>query len=173
MNKYRVSKYNPIFRNEKGIYTKDEWTSYSDIGKRYGQMYLKKEDYLLMENKYCEAIYDILINNNIHKLKIDKLERYLSFEEIECSLRSKGLEIFDEDQKMLTSLENGKNISIDSLDKYLRLILRESFWCEFISNNPFLKLVFGYDYYFYIYCDNIDIKIIEKNKNIGIFIEKI
>ncbi len=33
MKRYRISKYNPTFRTEEGIYEKEEWTSYYDIGK--------------------------------------------------------------------------------------------------------------------------------------------
>ncbi len=31
---WRVTKYNPTFRDENGTYIKDEWTSFSDIGKK-------------------------------------------------------------------------------------------------------------------------------------------
>ena len=30
MNYYRITKYNPEFRNEQGFYTKNDWTSISD-----------------------------------------------------------------------------------------------------------------------------------------------
>lgn len=159
MNKFRISKYNPIFRDEKGIFLKDDWTSYSDIGRKYGKSYLKKEDYLVMENKYCEVIYNILSSKNVKEMRIEKLEKYFSVDEIYHLFREKGLEILDEDRKIFTSLENGKYIPLELLKKYLRLLLRESFWCEFISDDSLLKLVFGYDYYVYVYCDFIDIQL--------------
>jgi hypothetical protein len=34
MNEYRITKYNPIFRNNIGYYQRDEWTEYSDIERR-------------------------------------------------------------------------------------------------------------------------------------------
>ena len=30
---YRVTKYNPAYRNEKGWYMKDDWTDYSEVVK--------------------------------------------------------------------------------------------------------------------------------------------
>ena len=32
MNHWRVTKYNPQYRNRKGVYTKEEWTEVADIG---------------------------------------------------------------------------------------------------------------------------------------------
>ena len=36
MKKYRITKYNPIYRDDEGKYLIDEWTSYTDIGKKIG-----------------------------------------------------------------------------------------------------------------------------------------
>lgn len=49
MYKYRISKYNPQYRNEEGCYTKNEWTSYSDIGTIYEGRKFTKEEYLYVE----------------------------------------------------------------------------------------------------------------------------
>lgn len=35
MHKYRITKYDPQYRDEQGIYIREDWTSYSDIGKTY------------------------------------------------------------------------------------------------------------------------------------------
>ena len=36
MFEYRITKYNPIFRVN-GIYTRDDWTSICDVGKKYNE----------------------------------------------------------------------------------------------------------------------------------------
>lgn len=54
MIRYRITKYPPQNRNEQGWYTKEEWTSYVDIGKVYDSGLFTLEDYLKVESNYCE-----------------------------------------------------------------------------------------------------------------------
>ena len=35
MSGYRISKYDPWLRDERGYFTGEDWTSFSDIGKEY------------------------------------------------------------------------------------------------------------------------------------------
>lgn len=56
MNYYRITKYNPEFRNEQGFYTKNDWTSISDIGQVFDEGVLTAEDYKQMEDSYIKAL---------------------------------------------------------------------------------------------------------------------
>ena len=48
VTEYRITKYNPAHRIN-GVYTADEWTSFSDIGKVFGDTILSQDDYLKTE----------------------------------------------------------------------------------------------------------------------------
>lgn len=61
MYKYRITKYNPAYRDKKGTYTKEEWTSVSDIGKKYASSFTARE-YIKTENLYIDAIENIINN---------------------------------------------------------------------------------------------------------------
>ncbi len=58
MMNFRISKYNPVFRDEYGCYTKEEWTSISDVDKEICGVKLSLGGYLNIENKkiICSAI---------------------------------------------------------------------------------------------------------------------
>ena len=50
MMHYRISKYNPKFRDEDGFYTRKEWTSISDIGESFDGSEVTIHEYLEIEN---------------------------------------------------------------------------------------------------------------------------
>jgi hypothetical protein len=57
MYKYRITKYNPIYRDPEGKYTIEDWTAISDIGKVFNNQRLTIESYKETEDKYIKAIY--------------------------------------------------------------------------------------------------------------------
>lgn len=152
---YRITKYNPKYRT-KGKYIKNEWTSISDIGKKFQDHKFTYEEYLAYENNYVDIIIDIMKLNQITNLKISDLEKY-SYEDID-SLTSKDL--FD-------SLKEGVCISMDNLAPVIRLILRENMWAKLISDSG-IFIHFGYDYY--MYC-NSKIEISSKNISSQLYVE--
>ena len=68
-----ITKYNPIYRNEFGLYQKNEWTSISDVGKQYDGKEFTLEDYLRIEEKYVNAFFIILNFFNAKGVKINHL----------------------------------------------------------------------------------------------------
>ncbi|QSX06726.1 hypothetical protein JYG23_04550 [Sedimentibacter sp. zth1] len=53
---WRITKYNPQYRDSYGAYLKDEWTSLSDVGKQYDGKVFTKDEYLEYERLYIESI---------------------------------------------------------------------------------------------------------------------
>lgn len=172
MYKYRISKYNPENRDEQGIYITDEWTSYSDIGKKIGGKVLSKQEYLEVESKCCNVILHILKENNINEVVIEELEVNYSIEEIKEMLEKKELELSAESEKIMILLNENKNVKVDELNEYIKLILRECFWCKFNFKNFIGEIEFGYDFYIYILGICISDEIINKYEQKGIFIER-
>ena len=56
MYQYRITKYNPKYRQLDGKYLNNEWTSYSDIGKKYNGKLFTMQNYIEVENSYVTAI---------------------------------------------------------------------------------------------------------------------
>ena len=75
MNYYRISKYNSEYRKN-NIYTIDEWTAYSDIGKIYNGKEFDYPEYMKIESNYIEMLVHIFKLLKIDKLKILCLEKY-------------------------------------------------------------------------------------------------
>lgn len=150
----RVSKYNPIFRDENGFYKKNEWISYYDIGKCFDGEVLTKEQYLAVENGYLSVI------KNLYEIYPSLI------------LHIEGLEQID---KTAGGWQDADDISKDKVEELVREILREKVWCKLINKN--VEVHFGYDYYMYIvfkhgYSIRLIIEYLKKIRQNGLFIEK-
>lgn len=142
MLSYRITKYNPTFRNSLGWYEKNDWTSISDIGKQFDGKELTFEDYIKIEDAYVQAIMLFMDFLKLNSLTVTYLEKYWK-RPIPDIYRSK------------TMLELFKKISVgQELDKsevadIARLMLRETVWCKPESKDK-MFIHFGWDYYMYI-----------------------
>lgn len=158
---YRITKYNPEFRDENGFYKKDEWTSISDIGKKFNKIILTKEEYKKTENNYIDAIYEILREKDIKKLKLYDLE-----------INKKNLSELSSDEKdIIKEINNDKYLDFKKSEKIIRLVLREMLWCKFCSELKDIKIEFGYDYYMYVECSKIKESTINIINKKGLFVE--
>jgi len=129
MHQYRITKYNPKYRDIHGRYLVKEWTSFSDIGKKINGIILTENEYCNTESNYINVVCKILKTLNIEQLKIVYIENYYN-KEINCSVN--------------------EYINVSILKKIIKMILREELWCKFESKDFYLH--FGYDYYMYIGC---------------------
>lgn len=173
MYKYRISKYNPQYRDEYGVYKKSEWTSYCDIGKIYDGKKFKVDDYIKSEQKYCDTILNILKSIGANEVIVKDLELNYMNDEIEDMLELRGLILSLEDKTIINSIRNNDKIKVNELRPYLKLILREGFWCKLIDAYTLVQVEFGYDFYVYIHCKSISDAIINDYAKQGMYIEKI
>lgn len=121
---YRITKYNPANRID-GRYVVDDWTSFSDIGKRFDKTELTYEKYLEIETAYIECCIDLLSKARI---------RILSIEQAEC---------YSEDVLLPASVSD-----ISEIRHLIAACLREQCWFKLTGKDFFIH--FGYDYYMYI-----------------------
>ena len=75
MSGYRISKYDPWLRDERGYFTGEDWTSFSDIGKEYHGTVLTDLQYAAVEAKYINAVTTVLRQNQVHTMIVGKLEK--------------------------------------------------------------------------------------------------
>jgi len=80
---YRVTKYDPLNRNEKGYYIKDEWTSCSEVGKLFDNKKFEITEYMKIEDAYIFAINEFMDFSKDDYLRVIGLEK--SGIESECA----------------------------------------------------------------------------------------
>lgn len=144
---WRITKYNPVYRNNNGNYLKDEWTDYSDIGKSFEGIRLTETEYAKIENAYINAVLLLMNCSNIDALKIIDLER------------------IDD----IKGIKNNALIYKEHISEIIRSILRNKFWCKLESDEFYIH--FGYDYYMYIGSNQPCESAIESIKKSGLFVE--
>lgn len=146
---YRISKYNPVFRDTNGFFQKDEWTSIYDVGKIYENARFTIDDYIVVEKKYIHAIDKLIEITKTESLKIRKLE----------------------DNNNKCPYKNNSRLFLKSdITSVIQSCLREEYWC--ILSGPQFTLHFGYDYYFYVLNCSYSYSEIEKcMSELGLFVE--
>ena len=127
MLEFRVTKYDPIHRNAAGAYLRDDWTSVSDIGRRFSRGVLTEALYRRVEDAYAEASTAFLREAGVSELAVLGLENPLD---------------------AALSFEEGDFMDLDAVDETIRRILREEFWCRFEAAEGFVH--FGDDFYMYV-----------------------
>jgi hypothetical protein len=168
MLSWRISKYNPKFRNKKSEYQKDEWTSCYDIGKLYNEKEFYVKYYMSVENAYINVLLSFLDITNTTVLIVKNLEKYND----NININESSLIYTEEMLKLFERIEENSVLEINDILNLCRLILREQLWGK-LENESSLYVHFGYDYYMYFGCSKnckgLD-EIIVKN---GLFIEKL
>jgi len=149
MHQFRITKYNPLFRNELGHYKNDDWTSFSDIGRTFSSVVLTLEEYEKIENVYIDAAIKLMCFAGIGSLKIVSLENNLG--------NSK-------------QFNEGQYLSLKELP--FKEVLRENFWCRFENLEHSAFVHFGYDYYMYVGVPVFNSQTIEDIESSGLFVEK-
>ena len=130
MLQYRVTKYDPRFRNASGAFTRDDWTSVSDIGLKFNGVPLTPAAYIRVENAYVSSAISFLTEAGVNSLAIDSLENHR------------------EHQATTSTLTDGHDCNLLACADIARLNLRAEIWCRLIADFAFLH--FGYDYYMYV-----------------------
>ena len=160
-----IIKYDPQNRDEKGIYTKDEWTSHSDIGKIYNGSLFSQEDYEKTESQYIQAFFEILSyfhSSNVYVKHIFKISKFIDFK------RSKDTFLYD----TYMSVQIGDVLSDPIvISKLIQLRLRE-YIGELELTIPSAirsEIIFGFDYYMYLYTDKEVSSLLDKIEKIGLF----
>ncbi len=148
MHQYRVTKYDPAYRDELGCFTGDDWTSFCDIGSVHCGSVLSLAEYKSVEDAYVESALDFMGEAGIQSLSARGVENYgnLPFAPAE-----------------------GAELEGAAIASVVRSILRDEFWCRLDGDASFVH--FGYDYYMYVGvvspCDGA----IAGARNRGLFVE--
>ena len=142
MNEYRVTKYNPAFRNDYGHhtgpsrnpavrideapFTKFEWTTFKEIGETFSGVVFTREEYDRVEDAYIETAMTFLRESGESSVRVTGLDK-----------RGKQ---FD--------LDNGDVLPLERIDEIMRPTLREEISCRLEGRESFVH--FDWDFYMYI-----------------------
>lgn len=173
MRKYRISKYNPIYRDRNGIFQNDEWTSVSDIGKKYNDKEVSKEEYLEIEKIYIEALKRIMKEKAMNKLIVKELEKEFTLGEVCKQLENVQIVLSKEEMYQFRVIEENYIIEGSEIDVILKLLLRESLWCKLIDIKSNFSVEIGYEYYIYVICSKLPSFVISEVQKKGLFIEEV
>ncbi|MEK4523363.1 hypothetical protein MKX96_17170 [Psychrobacillus sp. FSL W7-1493] len=161
---WRVTKYNPEFRDENGYYTlREEWTCPSEMGKTINGNEFTLNEYLQVEAAYIDSVIKFIEETSIDSLRILQLECTISEEDKTSPLYEKEFEtmVLKED-----ALVNKNDIRL-----ICKMVLRNFIWCQLYSKNNFF-VHFGWDYYMYIGSKVNCLSAIEFASNNGLFVEQ-
>lgn len=139
---WRVTKYNPDFRDENGYYTiAEEWACPSEIGIFINGKEFTVNEYLQVEAAYINSIIKFMEESNIDSLRILQLEKMISEEDRTSPLYEPKFE------KLV--LKEDLMVNKNELRLICKMVLRNFIWCKLYSKDQFF-IHFGYDYYMYI-----------------------
>jgi hypothetical protein len=156
----RVTKYDPVLRQEDGRYASDDWTSYHDIGLAFNDKTFELSAYLEIERRYIKAILMFCGALDCNRLIVGELEK------------STGDGLTADDQILYENLTDGYEVESENIDKLVQLILREYLWCELRCNTDGENSIhFGYDYYMYFSGGGLDRKFWDEIEKLGLFVE--
>lgn len=171
MEYYRITKFNPEKRDNNGHYLDcSEWTAISDIGKpEYKNISYK--DYESIETKYVNAIYLILNEKKINSLFVDSLGFCCSKEDFQEFMKNGRLQNLEVDfGTEIAVLRNGLELDLNLLNKYVRLILRETI--DMLLVNEKIEVAFYWDFDMYVECEKLEPSTIRQIEESGLFVEK-
>jgi hypothetical protein len=123
---YRVTKYDPAWRDDRGAYTRKEWTSFGDIGQPFGGQVLAPGEYQRVEDAYVSAAVAFLHEAGVTTLTVEGLEAHGN----------------------LPPVAAGSSLDLSDVAEVIRRVLREEFWCRLEGPEAFVHL--GWDCYMYV-----------------------
>jgi hypothetical protein len=134
MDWWRISKYDPTFRDQNGVYQQDEWTDVTDIGRAFDGMTLDLQTYLATEAAYVASVREFMVDANVTTLRVAGLEPP-SFMEV---LRDHAFPDAADLERLAGDLESGRQVSGAEIDRVCRLNLRNVLWCRLENPDRFV-----------------------------------
>ena len=154
MIQWRITKYDPAFRDERGSYTCDEWTFFAQVGTRCGGKVLTMEEYIRVETAYLDVALAFAREAKMTDLRSLGVQRSW-VRSIKVRRRLPG---------------QGANVPISDLREVVRRILREEFWCRLEGSRCYMH--FGWDYYMYIAASRDCPAARARAHSMGLFVEE-
>lgn len=149
LHSYRISKFDPA---ESETERRDDWTSISDVGRRFGGAVLSRSAYEAVESKYVEVLRLGLAEAEISNLHVTDLVRS---------------SIAPSDGRGLT---DGTTVGAREALAICRAQLRGEVSCHLFADSDFTVEV-GFDLYLYVASPVPLPAMVERATRLGLFVE--
>lgn len=160
---WRITKYDPAKRDERGSYTGEDWTMAQQIGDVFNDKTFTKEEYLGMEDRYVAAAERFFLASGLETLTVRELQQ--------PSTSPDYITEHDLNDIENIKLSEGQQVTAKELGIIMRLMLRETLWCKLENSEKFFIHV-GWDYYMYIGCSENLEDAVTKTDADGLYVEK-
>lgn len=171
MYKYRITKYNPSFRDDNGAYLKDDWTAISDIGRSFDEGKLTPNEYKKNEDAYIIAIHLIMDYLSVPYLIITNVDIPDPTDEIFQKRIKKFREFYTEEMlDYYSKAKNNDKLNKEKVDFHCRFMLREDIYSE-VHYPRKMKVFIAYDYLMGIHTSKSLKPIFPLLKKQGLYIE--
>lgn len=159
---FRVTKYDPARRDERGAFLDPDWTSHADIDRAIGGRTLQLDDYLKVESAYAAAARAFHQEAGCPPLTVVGLETN------DLQPRTVDLGLADVLEPVV---HDGDSVGDDEIERLCRLNLRELVWCKLEAKSQDFYLHFGHDYYMYVGTRSSSEDVIRRVEASGLFVE--
>lgn len=122
---WRVTRYDPARRDERGAFPRQSWTSIADVGRIFDGVELTLEDYERIENAYLDAFVGFAEDAGVEQLQVRSLERG-------------------------DGIDEGDIVSPEEARHIVRRLLREEVICKLEAPDNRFALHVGFDLYMYV-----------------------
>jgi hypothetical protein len=167
MEWWRISKYDPAFRDRNGVYQRDEWTSVTDIGRTFDDSTLDLQTYLATEAAYVASVHEFMVDASVTTLQVVGLEPPSLLE----VLGNYGFLDAADLQRLVGDLDDGMEVSGAEIDRICRLNLRNVLWCRLEDPDHFVVEV-GHEYYLHLGTTAPSQRAISRTHELGLFVEE-
>jgi hypothetical protein len=144
---WRVTRYDPALRDDRGAYPADEWTSIADVGRVYGAGTLTRDEYERVETAYVDTALEFVRESGVGLLQVRELERGPA------------------------DLGDGTVLSPAAIGRVVRAMLREETICKLEAPSDEFALHVGFDLYMYIGADRPCPRAVAFGAERGLYVE--
>jgi hypothetical protein len=127
LHHYRVTKYDPALRDDRGAYTGNDWTMFDQIGETFDGVRLTLSTYLDVEARHLVTMASFLEESGTSFVMAEDVENH----------------------NQTFRVSEGARLSQVEVNNVVRQMLRGEGWCRLTDNDRFY-IHAGWDYYLYV-----------------------
>ena len=170
MKQYRVTKYDPAYRDAEGRYIhQEEWTHAGQIGEDCGGKVLTLDEYVATETSYVSAVVRFFESSNLPHLRVTNFCR--SESEADLTEFAEQFPLLDHPAYDELSFTEDQIVKSEEIALLAKHCMRGTVDCRLEFDGHFFAH-FDWDYYLYIGCSENCREAIEYTESLGLFVEE-